>query len=145
MTIILWLTLLFICFIMLKSLIEFVQGGKIQLKVKMKESRFSTEIFYTLLVIYLIFIIGFGMIYFILSIGEAVIIDNVGEIEGGVFGLMLHSLYFSGATLLTVGYGDVSPIGIGRFVALLEALIGYLLPTAFVLQLVQKKHEREKS
>jgi len=33
-------------------------------------------------------------------------------------------LYFNFITILTVGYGDLHPVGIGRFLAALEALIG---------------------
>ncbi|GAB3042461.1 hypothetical protein GCM10027286_00800 [Virgibacillus ainsalahensis] len=54
-------------------------------------------------------------------------------------GTAIHSMYFSGVTLLTIGYGDITPIGIGRLIALIQALIGYILPTAFVLRLVQSQ------
>nr|WP_239454064.1 potassium channel family protein [Bacillus suaedaesalsae] len=44
------------------------------------------------------------------------------------------SLYFSGLTLLSVGYGDITPIGIGRLFAIIEALLGYIIPAAFVVR-----------
>jgi potassium channel LctB len=34
--------------------------------------------------------------------------------------------------LFSVGYGDIAPIGIGRVIAMIEALIGYTIPAAFV-------------
>jgi len=132
----LWIVIILICFIILKSLIEFIQGGKIKFGVEMKERRFSTEIFYTLLMIYTIVIIGFGLIYFILSFQEGVLVVSSELVPKNVLGALFESIYFSGVTLLTIGYGDISPIGIGRFIALAEALIGYILPTAFVLRLV---------
>ncbi len=126
-----------ICFIMIKSLVDYIQGGKSHINMRLKESRFSSEIFYTLLVIYSIVIIGFGLIYFILSFHQMTLVEG-GELkEVSTIGSLIHSLYFSGVTLLTIGYGDITPIGIGRFIALIQALIGYILPTAFVLRLVQ--------
>lgn len=135
-----YISLLFIaiiCFIMIKSLIDYVQGDKSLINMRLKESRFSSEIFYTLLIIYSIVIIGFGLIYFILSFQQVNLVEG-GELRKvSVIGSLIHSLYFSGVTLLTIGYGDITPIGIARFIALIQALIGYILPTAFVLRLVQ--------
>ncbi|MGM8363840.1 ion channel [Virgibacillus sp. W0181] len=133
-----------ICFIILKSIMEFILGGKIKFTMEMKESRFSIEIFYTLIVIYTIVIIGFGLIYFILSFHRVVLIEY-GEFRNvSIIGTLIHSLYFSGVTLLTIGYGDVTPVGIGRLIALIQALIGYILPTAFVLRLVQTTTDRKE-
>lgn len=134
----LWLSIIIICFIILKSLIEFIQGGNIRIGVQMKERRFSTEIFYTLLMIYTIVIIGFGLIYFILSLQKGVLVVEENQRPMGILDVLLESIYFSGVTLLTIGYGDISPVGIGRLIALIEALIGYILPTAFVLRLVTR-------
>src|SRR5699024_8563361 len=102
--------------------------------------------FYTLLIIYTIVIIGFGLIYFILSFQGGVLIDSSEFGPLSVIDILLESIYFSGVTLLTIGYGDMSPVGIGRLIALAEALIGYILPTAFVLRLVtgQKANKIEK-
>lgn len=124
-----------VCFIILKSLHEFMRSRNL----KMQESRFSMELFYALLIIYSIVIIGFGMIYFFLSFGGVILVEY-GELrQVNVLGSIIHSIYFSGVTILTIGYGDITPIGIGRFIALIEALIGYVLPTAFVLRLVQSQ------
>lgn len=105
----------------------------------MKESKFSTEIFYALLIVYTIIIIGFGLIYFILSLQGFILVEHGEYKEANLIGTMIHSLYFSGVTLLTIGYGDIVPLGIGRLIALIQALIGYILPTAFVLRLVQAR------
>jgi potassium channel LctB len=45
-------------------------------------------------------------------------------------------MYFSAITLLSVGYGDITPIGIGRWLAVVEALLGYTMPMAFVVKTV---------
>ncbi len=52
------------------------------------------------------------------------------------------SLYFSAVTLLSVGYGDIVPIGIGRWIAMVEALLGYALPAAFVVRTVMDVERR---
>lgn len=141
MHIFLWFMICLICFVIVKSLVDFINGGKVQFKMKLKESRFSTEIFYALLIIYSIVIIGFGLIYFILSFQGLILVEH-GELQQvNVIGSLIHSFYFSGVTLLTIGYGDINPVGIGRFIALIEALLGYILPTAFVLRLVQTRRE----
>ncbi|SDR09046.1 potassium channel LctB [Virgibacillus subterraneus] len=137
----LWIIIIGICIILLASLVDFIRGGRLRVNIQMRESRFSAEIFYTLLVIYLIVILGFGLIYFILSINNILLVEN-GELRKvSVIGSISHSLYFSGVTLLTIGYGDITPIGVGRFIALVQAIIGYILPTAFVLRLVQSNQE----
>lgn len=137
----LWIIICVICFVIIKSLVDFINGGKVQFRMKLEESRFSAELFYTLLVIYSIVIIGFGLIYFILSFQGMILVEH-GELQQvSVVGSLIHSLYFSGVTLLTIGYGDIIPIGIGRGIALIEALLGYVLPTAFVLRLVQTRRK----
>ncbi|WP_461176468.1 potassium channel family protein [Virgibacillus ainsalahensis] len=126
-----------ICFIVISSLYEFIRGRNFH--IEMRESRFSFELFYVLLIIYCIVIIGFGLIYFILSFHGIILVEN-GELrQVSALGTAIHSMYFSGVTLLTIGYGDITPIGIGRLIALIQALIGYILPTAFVLRLVQSQ------
>lgn len=143
MTIFAWLMIGLICFIMIKSLIDYIQGGKSHINMKLKESRFSSEIFYTLLIIYSIVIVGFGLIYFILSFQRIMLVEFGDLRQVGALGSLIHSMYFSGVTLLTIGYGDITPIGVGRLIALVEALIGYILPTAFVLRLVQTSNEKK--
>ncbi|MDY0406882.1 ion channel [Virgibacillus sp. 179-BFC.A HS] len=134
MRIIGWFFLVLVCFILVVSMITFVSSPK---NAQRFSGRFSIEIFYTLLVMYSIFIIGFGMIYFILSFQGIVLVEGGKLNPVNVFGSLVHSLYFSGVTLLTIGYGDIIPVGIGRLIALIEALVGYVLPAAFVLRVVQ--------
>ena len=103
----------------------------------------SFELFYTLLIIYASVIIGFGIIYFILSMDREMLLDPNESGLVSVPDLMLRSMYFSGVTMLTIGYGDIVPVGIGRLIAIVQALVGYLLPTTFVLKLVQLNIDRE--
>src|SRR5699024_8031539 len=108
------------------------------------EKRFSLEVFYMLLVTYSIVIVGFGLIYFILSFEWMILIDGEGIQPAGIVDSLMHSFYFSGVTLLTIGYGDITPVGIGRWVAIFEALIGYVLPTAFVLRIVHHSYDQSR-
>lgn len=106
-----------------------------------KRGIFSYEIFYTLLVVYIMVLISFAGIYFILSFQGVVLLDNGALKEQSVVGRIVHSLYFSGVTLMTVGYGDITPVGWGRVIALVESLIGHILPPAFVLKIWQAKEK----
>ncbi|WP_412966877.1 potassium channel family protein [Fredinandcohnia sp. 179-A 10B2 NHS] len=77
------------------------------------------------------------MIYILLDV------FNLGELhdhyasdshQGQSIDMITRSLYFSAITLLSVGYGDVTPFGLARAFAIIEALIGYLLPVVIVIQ-----------
>lgn len=144
MAIIPWIMFILVCFVLLKSIVGFIRGNRLYGKFELRDSRFSSELFWTLFVIYIIVILGFGLIYFILSFQGIVLVEN-GELrQVSVLGSIIHSVYFSGVTLLTIGYGDITPIGIGRLIAVVEALIGYVLPTAFIMRLFQtRSRERE--
>jgi len=129
---------------MLKSIRHFLLLR--ELKTVRHERTISVEVFYTFVIMYCIFIIGFGLIYFLLSLNQTILIENVLRYEDEVNYLrkLFHSIYFSGVTLLTIGYGDVTPIGIGRIIAIVQALFGYVLPTSFVLKLVQLNKSNQK-
>lgn len=126
-----------ICFILVISFIHFIHekdGGSL---FRLKDKRFSVEVFYSLLILYCIVIIGFGLIYFITSFQTRTLIEYSQMDPVNIFGSLVHSLYFSGVTLLTIGYGDITPVGIARLIAVVDALIGYILPAAFVLRIMQ--------
>ncbi|MEK4031043.1 potassium channel family protein [Pseudobacillus sp. FSL P4-0506] len=89
--------------------------------------------------LYLTLMIGFALIYTLLQLnGQAV---WTGEEASAVnfWDKFFSSLYFSGITLFSVGYGDIVPEGAGRWVALIEAWIGYTIPTAFVVRTMLEK------
>ncbi|KGP89813.1 transporter [Pontibacillus chungwhensis BH030062] len=95
---------------------------------------FSFHHFYTLITVYGIVMIGFGLIYFILASEGLVILQDELLQQDSLLDRFAHSVYFSGVTLMTVGYGDITPIGLGKAIALIEAMIGYIVPAAFVVQ-----------
>lgn len=129
-----------ICYIMLKSMRHFLLFR--ELKTIRHETTISLEVFYTFVILYCIFIVGFGLVYFIFSLNGIILIENVPVAYPNMTVLrqLFLSMYFSGVTLLTIGYGDITPVGIGRIIAIVQALFGYVLPTAFVLKLVQINH-----
>ncbi|MBP3953560.1 two pore domain potassium channel family protein [Bacillus suaedae] len=96
---------------------------------------------YKLLVFLLLYIniwLSFTVVYFILDVYElGLIVDHYASFshQNSDWDLMTRSLYLSAITLLSVGYGDVTPFGLSRAVAMIQALIGYLLPVVIVFNL----------
>jgi potassium channel LctB len=87
--------------------------------------------------LYLSLLVGFGMIFLIcIQSNLPVLIESGDPISGDYFDKLVTSLYFSAVTLFSVGYGDIVPVGIGRFLAVIEALIGYVLPAVFLARTV---------
>jgi len=102
------------------------------------------EVFYALVIIYATVIIGFALLYYVFSHKEVILVESYQQDLHSSLAIWWRSLYFSGVTMLTIGYGDIIPLGIGRFFALLQALIGFVLPTAFVLKVVHLNFEEKK-
>ncbi|EGR2796960.1 potassium transporter Kef [Vibrio navarrensis] len=50
----------------------------------------------------------------------------------------LNAVYFSVVTFTTLGYGDISPVGMARFIAALEAFLGSFTMALFVVVFVKK-------
>ncbi|WP_410984466.1 ion channel [Bacillus cereus] len=91
----------------------------------------------SLFLIYTTVLIAFGLSYVALEESGFSALREDGEtLNVHSFQLVEVCLYFSAVTLLSVGYGDVTPVGIGRWIAIIEALIGYTLPFAFVVRTV---------
>ncbi|SDM72441.1 potassium channel family protein [Sediminibacillus halophilus] len=138
-----WIIAALIVWLLAGSLYSFIFHKSYQ------RSYFSLEIFYTLIVLYLAVMLGFALLYFILSFNGVVLIEGDSLSKVAPLEALAHALYFSGVTLMTVGYGDIIPIGIGRVLALTEALIGYVLPAAFFLKVwqtsLEDKEQQEKA
>ncbi|CAG9612209.1 hypothetical protein BACCIP111899_01382 [Bacillus rhizoplanae] len=98
---------------------------------------FSLYNLISLFLIYTTVLIAFALSYVVLEESGFLILEEDGKmVTSHSFALVEVCLYFSAITLLSVGYGDITPIGIGRWIAIVEALIGYTMPFAFVVRTV---------
>lgn len=129
----LWIFTYLILIIVIGSVVQFIFSREYRTD---KKIGIAYDIFYTLLIIYIIVIIGFSFLYYMLSFYDVVLYEENSTNEQSLLAIWWRSFYFSGVTMLTIGYGDVIPLGVGRLFALLQALIGFILPTAFVLKVV---------
>ncbi|HZG58982.1 MAG TPA: potassium channel family protein [Anoxybacillus sp.] len=97
----------------------------------------SLENLFVLLALYLTVLIGFGLVYTVLQMkGYEVLLIKEKAADRDFFELLQDSLYFSATTLVTVGYGDIIPVGVGRWLAAAEGLLGYVLPAALIVRTV---------
>src|SRR3954454_4993618 len=97
----------------------------------------SVENFLYLAFVYMTILIGFGLIYILLETkGHEVLVEQYPISSEGFIERLGTYIYFSAVTLFSVGYGDIAPVGVGRIIAMVEALIGYTIPAAFVARAV---------
>jgi potassium channel LctB len=99
--------------------------------------RVSLRHFMMLVNVYVTVMLAFALIYMIFELlGIQVLAEASRNVGGELTHLVSDVIYFSAITLLSVGYGDIVPIGVGRILAIIQALFGYLLPAAFVVTTV---------
>ena len=99
-----------------------------------KGRQLSLSQFASLCLVYVTLVVAFGCVYIALElIGFSIFVEGKHYSPFEFRQLLEDAFYFSAVTLLSLGYGDVTPIGIGRPVAIIQALIGYLIPAAFVV------------
>lgn len=92
-----------------------------------------------LFVVLIMVLLIFGFIYqlpFLLFNAPGV--DNESVVRNLTFS---EAFYYSGITFTTVGYGDISPTGVARFVAITEGVVGILLSSAYLASLIRKYAE----
>ncbi|WP_227938032.1 ion channel [Alkalihalobacillus deserti] len=104
----------------------------------------SLRHFALLVLVYITVMLSFSILYLGLELmGIQVLKEGNACVGGTVSHLIEDIVYFSAVTLLSVGYGDLVPVGIGRFISIVEALFGYLLPAAFVITSVIQVTKKE--
>lgn len=104
-------------------------------RFKYKEVSFENFVFLGLT--YAVIMIGFGILYLMLDMKGLYVFNDVELSESigeGFLAKFETSVYLSAVTLFSVGFGDVAPVGIGRLLAIIEALLGYTIPAAFVVR-----------
>lgn len=105
----------------------------------------SLRHFTLLVLVYITVMLSFSILYLGLELLGIQVLKEGGECVGGTVSHLIEDIiYFSAVTLLSVGYGDLVPVGFGRFIAIVQALFGYLLPAAFVVtSLFRVRREEE--
>ncbi|MFD2670804.1 ion channel [Marinicrinis sediminis] len=94
-----------------------------------RKSYVSLAMFMKLVVVMVIVMLSFAVLYYLMSLKGVILVESLSS-RKPVDPSFMNLLYFSGETLLSVGYGDMLPVGATRFFAMVEALIGMLLPAA---------------
>jgi len=104
-------------------------------------SYFSSTFFYKLFFVLLSITFGFALLYYLLSFNEDLLTlsDPTGDPVEKTFS---NALYFSGVTILSIGYGDIVPVGSARFFALLQASLGILVPAAYFMKAMSSSEEK---
>ncbi|SEF50472.1 voltage-gated potassium channel [Halpernia humi] len=101
----------------------------------LKETK--SELSITLFVAFILMILSSTLMFFVENEAQPDKFENIGQ-----------SLWWSVATLTTVGYGDIYPItGLGKFLSSIIALIGIgfvALPTGIISSAFIKKMQQEK-
>lgn len=105
-----------------------------------KKSYFSTALFMKLFFVLTGVMVGFALLYYALALQDIVLVKTITD-KQPIDHSFWNLLYYSGVTLLSVGYGDMLPIGAARFFSLLEASIGILLPTAYFFKAMDQSKE----
>ncbi len=145
------------CFLMLLLIIcaivlAFISVGRsmvaLMKRTRVPGSLLSVYKMFLLFLVYLTMIIAFGSMYLSLIILDIPVLQE-GQMDLADMTLtpltrVQSVLYFSAVTLLSVGYGDLTPIGVGRWIAIFEALIGYLMPAAFFVTTIVDYRESPK-
>jgi potassium channel LctB len=93
--------------------------------------------FTVLFILYMNVVIAFALIYNLLDILDiGFIVDHYATVNHQEHWMdrIITSFYFSVITMFSVGYGDVTPFGLSRAVAIIEAMLGYILPAVIVIQ-----------
>lgn len=108
-----------------------------------KDSFIHPSLFTKLFLVMTAITFGFAVIYYLLSLNTDILRlnDETGMAAGDDF---WDYLYFSGVTMLSVGYGDLVPIGSARFFAVIQAALGLLLPSAYFVKAFSEMGGEEK-
>lgn len=107
------------------------------------ESFMHTSLFTKLFLVMTVITLGFAVIYYVLSLNTDIlrVSDETGRAGGDNF---WDYLYFSGVTILSIGYGDLVPVGSARFFAVIQAALGLLLPSAYFVKAFSEMGDKEK-
>ena len=95
----------------------------------------------SLIRLWLWMILSFGGIYWLAGVFMGHGIREAGEPIASDLGGLLTAIYFSFVTALSIGYGDVVPVGAFRAVAIAEGAAGLLIFGVVISKLVSRHQE----
>ncbi len=85
-------------------------------------------------------VVGFGVVYWTADlVGTPWLGGALGE--SGRLADLTNAVYFSFVTALTIGYGDITPIGPARVLAIIEGATGLLIFGFVISKLVSRRQE----
>ncbi|WP_182201370.1 potassium channel family protein [Paraliobacillus salinarum] len=102
-----------------------------------RKSYFSTALFFKLFFVLIGITFGFSVLYYALAQQDIILVESISN-RKPIDHSYSNLLYFSGVTILSIGYGDMLPVGPARFFSIIEAAIGVLLPTAYFLKALDR-------
>lgn len=88
-----------------------------------------------------VMVILFAAAYWLLSASEAHGLLEQGERLGCDLQSLPEAFYFSAVTATTLGYGDVTPMGLSRLLAVIEAIAGLMLFGAVISKFLSQRSE----
>ncbi|MCH7825669.1 MAG: two pore domain potassium channel family protein [Acidobacteria bacterium] len=93
-----------------------------------------------LLGIWVAMVAGFGVVYWAADLAGTPWLDS--DLGGpGSLADLANAIYFSFVTALTIGYGDISPLGPARVLAIIEGATGLLIFGLVISKLVSRRQE----
>jgi potassium channel LctB len=90
---------------------------------------------------WIIMIIIFGFLYFLVSMTTNNALLYQGKAVENNMGGLFNSIYYSFITATTTGYGDISPQGFCRLLAIFEVIFGVIISGILISKLVGIKQE----
>jgi potassium channel LctB len=104
--------------------------------------RLATQSLSSLLLIWLVTVVGCGVIYFAAGVGGRPALLAAGNRVPGDWSGLLTAIYFSFITAASVGYGDVVPAGWVRVVAIGEGVAALFVFGLLVSKFVSRRQDQ---
>lgn len=94
-----------------------------------------------LIAIWLAMIVVFGLVYWLAGVGMGMGLQAGSQAVKADGQGLVTAIYFSFVTALSIGYGDVVPLGWFRLVAIVEGATGLLIFGCVISKLVSRRQE----
>ncbi|MCA0983712.1 potassium channel family protein [Halobacillus yeomjeoni] len=109
-----------------------------------EKSYFSSALLLKLVIVMSAVLFGFAIIYYLLSLNDVILVESLSK-RKPIDPTFLNLLYFSGETLVSVGYGDMIPVRSARFFAIIESFLGILLPSAYFMKSLDLANQSKRN